>query len=108
MSKFEDRVYELWLEQGGPPLERQYGFAEPLRKYRADFAHVPTKVLIECQGGVYSHSKYARGAGIIKDCERSNIAARLGWHIVRIPGYKDWEKDGWVEQALEIVRARGG
>ena len=45
-SRLERRFADLWPAAGGPPLEAEFRF-HPLRRWRADFAHVPSRTLIE-------------------------------------------------------------
>ncbi len=40
-----------------------------LGKWRADFAHLPSRTLIEIVGGIYVHGRHNRGAGFAADLE---------------------------------------
>lgn len=63
--------------------EREYVYA-PGRRFRADFAFPAHKLLVECQGGVWSgKSGHSGGAGITKDIERGNAATLAGWRVLR-------------------------
>ncbi len=44
-SKLEAKLALYWNSLGGPPLEREYRF-DPSRRWRADFAHEPSRTLI--------------------------------------------------------------
>ncbi len=55
----------------------------PTRKWRADFAIPGAKILIEVDGGVFSGGRHTRGAGFIKDQEKLNAAACLGYRVLR-------------------------
>ena len=62
-------------------LEREYRFASP-RLFRADFAHVASKVLIEVDGG-----RWAAGGGRHMNDEdhwKQIEAAKRGWRVVRV------------------------
>jgi hypothetical protein len=62
-------------------LEREYYFALP-RKFRADFAHAESKVLIEIQGGVFTKSaSHSSISGIKRDCEKQFLAASNGYLV---------------------------
>ncbi len=45
-SRLERRFADLWRAAGGPKLEAEFRF-HPQRRWRADFAHVPSRTLIE-------------------------------------------------------------
>jgi len=79
-AKFE----RMWEDLGGPLLLREYKF-HPDRKWRADYCHEKTKVLIELEGGVWSKGRHTRGLGFINDIEKYNAAALLGYRVLRIP-----------------------
>ena len=48
--RLEGRFLRLWESLGGPPLEKEFRF-HPGRRWRADFAHLPSRTLIEVEGG---------------------------------------------------------
>lgn len=73
----------LWRAHGGPPLEAEFRF-HPARRWRADFAHVPSRTLIEVEGGIYVHGRHNRGAGFEADLEKYLEATLAGWRVVRL------------------------
>jgi len=50
--------------------------------WRFDFAWPDHKVAVEVQGGIWSGGKHARGSGLVKDYEKANAAALLGWRLL--------------------------
>lgn len=72
----------LMLRAYGVPFEREYRFAPP-RKWRADFALVEPRVLIEVEGGVWTGGRHNRGKGFESDCFKYNAATELGWRVLR-------------------------
>ena len=60
----------------------EYQF-HPTRKWRFDYAWPRYLVAVEKDGGVWSGGKHGRGSGIVKDHEKQNAAAVLGWRILR-------------------------
>ena len=66
MSQLEQRFIDLWeLEFSHIDLHREFMFAKELkRKYRADFASIEGKVLIEIQGGIYGKGGHSSIAGM--------------------------------------------
>ena len=82
-SRLERRFADLWRAAGGPPLEAEFRF-HPQRRWRADFAHVPSRTLIEIEGGIYVQGRHNRAAGFAADIEKYLEAALAGWRVVRL------------------------
>ena len=82
-SRLESRFELLWRALGGPALEKEFRF-HPVRKWRADFAHLPSRTLIEIEGGIYVNGRHNRGAGFAADLEKYLEAALAGWRVVRL------------------------
>jgi very-short-patch-repair endonuclease len=82
-SRLESRVETLWRALGGPVLEKEFRF-HPVRKWRADFAHLPSRTLIEIEGGIYVNGRHNRGAGFAADLEKYLEAALAGWRVIRL------------------------
>ena len=82
-SRLESRFELLWRALGGPELEKEFRF-HPVRKWRADFAHLPSRTLIEIEGGIYVNGRHNRGAGFAADLEKYLEAALAGWRVVRL------------------------
>ncbi|WP_010416113.1 hypothetical protein [Anaerophaga thermohalophila] len=55
----------------------------PTRRWRFDYAIPAYKIAIEIEGGVWTHGRHTRGAGFIKDIEKYNTAASMGWLLLR-------------------------
>lgn len=84
-SRLESRFLLLWRVAHGPPLEREVQF-HPSRKWRADFAHLPTRTLIEIEGGIFQKGggRHNRGMGYAKDAEKYLEATMAGWTVLRL------------------------
>ena len=82
-SRLEKRFELLWRALGGPDLVKEFRF-HPVRKWRADFAHLPSRTLIEIEGGIYINGRHNRGAGFAADLEKYLEAALDGWRVVRL------------------------
>ena len=78
-AKFE----YLWRTWGGPELVKEYRF-HPHRRWRADYALIDAKVLIELEGGLYGNGRHNRAAGYLADIEKYNAASMLGYVVLRL------------------------
>ena len=82
-SRLEKRFETLWRALGGPELEIEFRF-HPVRRWRADFAHLESRTLIEIEGGIYVNGRHNRGAGFAADLEKYLEASLAGWRVVRL------------------------
>lgn len=87
----------LWrrIEDAGlPQPAKEFRFAVPLgRQFRADGFYEPD-LLIEVDGGVFmpGGGRHTRGSGFSEDCVKTNLAAILGYRVLRFT--KDMIRDG--------------
>ena len=54
----------------------------PVRKWRLDHAWPDRKLAVEVQGGIFSHGRHVRGAAMLKEFEKLNTAAAMGWRFL--------------------------
>lgn len=67
---------------GLPTPIPEYRF-HPTRKWRFDWAFVPQRIAVEQEGAVWVNGRHTRGSGFVKDLEKYNAAAALGWRVIR-------------------------
>lgn len=71
---------------GLPRPELEYRFAPP-RRWRFDLAwpepETVYSVAVEIDGAVWTQGRHTRGSGYVKDMEKLNAAAELGWRVFR-------------------------
>jgi hypothetical protein len=68
---------------GLPEPEAEFRFSPP-RRWRFDYAwKEPYKVALEVDGAVFTQGRHTRGAGVLKDMEKLNAAAVLGWRVLK-------------------------
>lgn len=102
-SKLERRFELLWLILNGPELVREFQF-HPERKWRVGFAHIPTRTLIEIEGGIWIQGRHNRGAGFITDIEKYNEATFSDWRVFRLADvHLTIETVGRIKDALLIL-----
>jgi hypothetical protein len=53
------------------------------RRWRFDYAWIEYRVALEVEGGVWIGGRHTTGAGFVKDMEKYNEAACMGWRIIR-------------------------
>lgn len=82
-SSLEARFLSLWREAQGPALEQELVFY-PGRRWRADFAHTPSRTLIEIEGGVWNHGRHTSPKGFMADAEKYFAATLAGWSVLRL------------------------
>ena len=82
-SRLERRFELLWRSLDGPALEREFRF-HPTRKWQADFAHLPSRTLIEIEGGIWIRGRHTSPRGFTADAEKYLEAALGGWRVVRL------------------------
>lgn len=83
MSQDKKHLFEVaWRAYGAPAivLEPEYFFV-PERRFRADFAIISDKLLIEVDGGQYL--PHGGRHNTDKDREKLNFAAVYGWRVIR-------------------------
>lgn len=85
-----------WESQYFWALDERSAAGRPIQ-YRADFAFVKARVLVESEGG--AHTVRRQHA---VDCHRTSLAAALGWRMVRVT--KDMIVDDGPHGAVALVR----
>jgi len=70
---------------GLPTPIPEYKFAAPERQYRADFAFLEARIIVEVDGGVWRQGggAHSHPTNILRDMERTNEASIRGWRLMR-------------------------
>lgn len=76
------------------------------RRWRFDYAWPSVRLALEVEGGVFTGGRHTNPMGFLKDMEKYNAAAALGWRIVRCtPGaLLKRETSALLRSALEAPR----
>ena len=97
---------ELICQADGLPMpEPEFKF-HPDRRFRFDWAWPPQFVALEVDGGVWSGGRHTRGAGFMRDQEKTNLAALLGWRVFRCTPQTIHTAMEFVKQALSHADSR--
>lgn len=79
----ESDLFTVYVKQElGADMVKEYMF-HPTRKWRFDYAIPALKIAVECDGGVWTGGRHIRPQGYIKDMEKFNAAAELGWVVLK-------------------------
>ena len=103
----EELLFQLRLVK--IEVEPEFMFARP-RKWRADYRVRGSRVLVEFEGGLFAKGKQGHSSvsGILRDIEKYNTAALLGWLVIRVtPKHVvSGEALKWIEQAVDTSLAK--
>jgi very-short-patch-repair endonuclease len=81
LSRAELRFAELWeLLYPDIDLHTEYRFTPP-RRFRFDFAFLPSKIAIEINGGNWIHGRHTRASNLSNEYEKLNLATLNGWRV---------------------------
>lgn len=85
ISHLEKKFTWLWVHaiKGPTDISVEHKF-HPSRKWKFDFAHIPTRTAIEIEGGIYTQGRHQRHEGFKNDCEKYFHAGLLGWRVFRL------------------------
>lgn len=110
LSGPEQIFLDSWGVYGDPAycIEPQYPF-DPESESRADFAFPDQRVLVEIEGMFGRHGENGQRHvgrhrsfwGFMRDCEKYNRAACLGWHLYRVPSL--WLYKGKHNRVAEVM-----
>ncbi len=90
--------------RGLPRPDREWKF-EVKRRWRFDYAWPQQMIALEVEGGVWTGGRHTRGAGFVRDMEKYNRAAVLGWRLLRVTPDK-LVSFGTFEMLREILGLR--
>lgn len=71
-----------WTAYEIPAPQTEFEF-HPTRNWRFDYAWTDAFVSVEIEGAVWVRGRHTRGAGFVRDMEKYNAAAKLGWRVFR-------------------------
>ena len=84
-------------------VEFEFRF-HPVRRWRFDACFPELKIAIEQEGAVWVQGRHTRGSGFVKDMEKYNAAAELGYRLFRYTP-KDVKSGKMFAQVEGVVKA---
>lgn len=72
------------------------------KRYKADFAHPESRLLIEVDGCVWKPGAHNSGPGRIRDCRKDALAVMSGWRVIRLAG-EEMITTEWVQAIGESI-----
>ena len=103
-SRQERRFLLYWQSLGGPELKPSSSFTR-LARWRADFAHIESRTLIEIEGGIWIQGRHNRPQGFAKDAEKYLEAALDGWRVLRLTELQITAP--MIERIITFIRTAG-
>ena len=100
-SKGEEGLEMALKAARAPTWLAEYRF-DPERRWRADFAFLEARLLVEVEGGAWSNGRHTRGKGFEADCEKYNEMTLQGWRLLRVTTgmVEDGRALGYIMRAL--------
>lgn len=74
--------FGLLKREGLPLPETEFRF-DDVRRWRMDFCWPSHRVGLEIDGAIWTRGRHTRGAGWLKDTEKLNAAASMGYRMLR-------------------------
>jgi very-short-patch-repair endonuclease len=124
MSRLEDRFAAAWLRDYPALLfEREIvispwhvwsaekkllGLSTRRMAYRADFAWIAARVVVEVQGGIWKAGGHSSGSGINRDCAKTVVAQCAGWAVLPITDrmLSGKQQQIWLPKIANLIRRR--
>ena len=107
MTPLQDRIFLAARNQAGIPAPVAEHRFHPIRKWRFDFAWPDQLLAIEIQGGIFNNGRHSSGAAMLKEWEKLNTAAGMGWRLLYTqPG--DCHKAVTLDAIRTALMGQGG
>lgn len=79
--KYSPEIVIAWFKAHNIDVVAEHRFAPP-RRWRFDFAVPVHRIAIEVQGGLFTGGRHSRGPALMKEHEKLNTAAAMGWRVL--------------------------
>ena len=82
-------------------LHTEYRFTPP-RRFRFDFAFLPSKIAIEINGGNWIHGRHTRASNLSNEYEKLNLAALNGWRVFVLS--PEMINEDWLSKIASCIK----
>jgi len=107
MGKQSTGLFEKVLKKElGVDCVTEFRF-HPIRRWKADYAILEHKILLEVEGAVWVQGRHTRGSGFVKDMLKYNTATSMGYSVLRVVP-KDLLGAGTLDLIKETIKNRNG
>lgn len=89
-----------WCIEWKAILKTEYKFCDG-RKFKFDWAIPKYKIAIEYEGLFSAKSRHTTPTGFTGDTEKYNLAASLGWRVVRVTAMNYKQVIGFVDEIIK-------
>jgi len=80
--KYNPQIVSVYYrDMGLPPPVFEYRFHDT-RKWRLDISWPEYLIALEVQGGIFIQGRHSRGAAMLKEWEKLNELACMGWRVM--------------------------
>lgn len=83
MAKANKLFEKIVKKEIGEECVTEFRF-HPVRRWRADYAILKYKILLEVEGGIYIGGRHTRGVGFKNDMDKYNSATSMGYSVLRV------------------------
>ncbi len=83
MAKANKLFEKIVKKEIGEECVTEFRF-HPIRRWRADYAILKYKILLEVEGGIYIGGRHTRGVGFKNDMDKYNSATSMGYSVLRV------------------------
>ncbi len=97
LQRIEFAIFDKFMADKGIEHILEHRFCAG-RRWRMDIAFPKYKIAIEIEGGAFikGGGRHNRGVGFVKDMEKYNMAASLGWRVFRMTP-QQFHKGEWYD-----------
>ena len=81
-SSANDLFISICRNEIGVECIKEHQFYQK-RKWRFDYAIPVHKIAVEVDGGVWINGRHNRASGYVKDLDKFNVAASMGWVVLK-------------------------
>jgi hypothetical protein len=103
-SNLEFRFDNLWNELH-PDIELETEVKLiPKRRFRFDYVHLLSKIIIEVNGGNWAGGRHTRPANLVNEYEKLNLIQSMGYNVFILTGEMITER--WLNLIAQSIKLK--